>query len=75
MANFSNKSFLTFLLNFQEHYKNFALSYKGQNLHLYLNQFANGQIETAQNMYGDQYAEQLRLYAERLPHLISVQLN
>ncbi len=66
MTKHSYKNFAGYLLNFQENYRYFAFAYTGKHLDLYLNQFVSDQINMAQSVYGDQYAEMLRVFAKQV---------
>jgi len=66
MANYSNKSFTAYLLNFQDNYRFFALAYSGSHLDLFLDQFVKDQINMAQSVFGDYYADLTREFAREL---------
>ena len=66
MALHSYKHFSTYLLNFQDNYRFFALSYNGEHLDMYLDQFVKDQVNMARSVYGDYYADRVREFAREL---------
>jgi hypothetical protein len=66
MANHSYKHFSGYLINFQDNYRFFAVSYTGEHLDMYLDQFVKDQINMARSVYGDYYADLAREFAKEL---------
>jgi len=66
MANYSYKNFTTYLLNFQDNYRFFALAYTGNHLDMYLDQFVKDQINMAYSVFGDYYGDLAKEFAREL---------
>lgn len=66
MDKHSYKNILLYLVNFQNNYRYFSITYSGKYLPLYLDQFVHDQLKMAQIVYGDQGAKMVKELADRL---------